>query len=174
MKLQKYVKGFTLIELLVVIAIIGVLSTLAVVSLNSAREKSRNTSRVSNIKQIQNALEMDFNDNSSYLKSAAKQDPFEGTIVGGNLVKGIGSAMSTIPTAPNVGDGSCDGTAGNEKTYIYQSTNSDNTAACPLVAGESCGGYLLQFCLGSDTGTITAGTNCAKQSGIVPGPCTWK
>src|SRR4030042_6531047 len=65
-------RGFTLIELLVVIAIIGLLSTLAVVSLNSAREKSRDAKRVSDIKQIQTALEMYYNDkNANPIKTTA-------------------------------------------------------------------------------------------------------
>ena len=51
-------KGFTLIELLVVIAIIALLSTLSVVALNSARVKSRDARRLSDIKQIRTALEM--------------------------------------------------------------------------------------------------------------------
>ena len=59
-------KGFTLIELLVVIAIIGLLSTLAVVSLNNARQKSRDAKRVSDIKQIQTALELYFADQNAY------------------------------------------------------------------------------------------------------------
>jgi general secretion pathway protein G len=59
-------KGFTLIELLVVIAIIGLLSTLAVVALNNARQKSRDAKRVGDIKQIQTALEMYYNDVGHY------------------------------------------------------------------------------------------------------------
>ena len=51
-------KAFTLIELLVVISIIAVLSTLSIVSLGNARQKSRDTRRVSDIRQIQTALEM--------------------------------------------------------------------------------------------------------------------
>jgi prepilin-type N-terminal cleavage/methylation domain-containing protein len=51
-------KGFTLIELLVVIGIIALLSTLSVVALSSARAKSRDARRVSDIRQIRTALEM--------------------------------------------------------------------------------------------------------------------
>lgn len=59
-------KGFTLVELLVVIAIIGLLSTLAVVSLGSARTKARDARRISDIRQIQTALELYFATNSQY------------------------------------------------------------------------------------------------------------
>ncbi|MBI2053423.1 MAG: type II secretion system protein [Candidatus Sungbacteria bacterium] len=52
--------GFTLIELLVVIAIIGVLSSIVLASLNSARRKSRDARRITDIKQIQLALELYF------------------------------------------------------------------------------------------------------------------
>ncbi|MCX6782337.1 MAG: prepilin-type N-terminal cleavage/methylation domain-containing protein [Candidatus Magasanikbacteria bacterium] len=59
-------KGFTLIELLVVIAIIGLLSTLAVVALGSARQKARDSKRLSDLKQTQTALELFFTDNNTY------------------------------------------------------------------------------------------------------------
>lgn len=63
---MKNKKGFTLVELLVVIAIIGLLSTLAVVALSSARSKARDARRMSDIKQIQTALELYFSDNGEY------------------------------------------------------------------------------------------------------------
>ncbi len=56
-------RGFTLIELLVVIAIIGVLSSIALASLNSARSKGNDGKRVSDLREIQKALEVYATDN---------------------------------------------------------------------------------------------------------------
>jgi len=59
-------KGFTLIELLVVIAIIGILATIVMVSLNTARSKARDARRVSDIRQLQLALQMYYDSVGSY------------------------------------------------------------------------------------------------------------
>lgn len=60
-------RGFTLIELLMVIAIIGLLSSVIVVSIDAARIKARDARRISDIKQIQNALELyALNNNGNY------------------------------------------------------------------------------------------------------------
>lgn len=58
--------GFTLIELLVVISIIGLLASVVLVSLNNARKKARITKRVVDLKQIQKALELYYNENNGY------------------------------------------------------------------------------------------------------------
>ncbi len=55
---KKLTKGFTLIELLVVIAIIGLLSSIVLASLNQARVKARDSRRMSDLHQIQLALEL--------------------------------------------------------------------------------------------------------------------
>jgi len=58
--------GFTLIELLIVVAIIGLLATLAIVSLTSAQQRARDTKRVADIKALQTALELYWNENAQY------------------------------------------------------------------------------------------------------------
>lgn len=49
-------KGFTLIELMVVIGVIGILAAVIIGSLNSTKNKARNTRRLQEIKSIHTAL----------------------------------------------------------------------------------------------------------------------
>ncbi len=70
---MKKSRGFTLIELLVVVAIIGMLSSMVLVSVNSSRIKSRDARRLSDLSQIQKALELFYSQNGRYpqINSAA-------------------------------------------------------------------------------------------------------
>jgi len=136
-------QGFTLVELLVVIAIIGLLSTLSIVALNSARARSRDARRVADVKQIQTALEMYFNDAASYPAAVAS-----GTSIAYDTGIGTTTYMQVVPTPPTPDDG-CTGSV----EYSYTQTGS----------GAS---YTLEYCLGADTSGISAALNTATPAGI--------
>ena len=59
-------KGFTLIELLVTISIIGILSTLLIANFNSTRQRARDAQRKSDLRNIQTALRLYYNDCGKY------------------------------------------------------------------------------------------------------------
>ncbi len=59
-------KGFTLIELIIVIAVIGIISTLFSVNFLGAKQRGRDQQRISDLKQIQTALEVYRLDNGEY------------------------------------------------------------------------------------------------------------
>jgi len=65
-------RGFTLIELLVVIAIISILASIVMVSLNTARAKARDARRISDIRQLQLALQMYYDASGSYPAALSK------------------------------------------------------------------------------------------------------
>lgn len=141
MELDSKKSGFTLIELLVVIAIIGLLATMSIVALNNARSKSRDSKRVADVKQIQTALELYFNDANGYPDSVSSGSAIE--------YNGI-TYMSEVPTAPTPADGTCDDTS---NTYTYSSVDSNRS-------------YSLEYCLGESTSGADAGLNTASPSGI--------
>lgn len=66
MRMFKNSKGFTLIELLVVIAIIGILASIVLVSLNDARQGARDVKRIGDMRQAQLAMEIYFDDETTY------------------------------------------------------------------------------------------------------------
>ncbi len=65
-KIRNFSGGFTLIELLVVISIISLLSSVVLSSLNSARVKSRDAKRISELRELSTALELFYHDNGRY------------------------------------------------------------------------------------------------------------
>ena len=108
--------GFTLIELLVVIAIIGILSSVVLASLNSARSKGRDARRLSDIKQLQLALELWYDANGSEYPDA--------------LSSLASTYIQSIPTDPQGG-----------AAYSYDNlTNA--SGACDIATGV-CSSYVI-------------------------------
>ena len=69
---NKRTTGFTLIELLVVISIIAILSTIVLISVSKVRAKARDATRFSDIRQINNAIQL-------YISDKNKAPPSDGT-----------------------------------------------------------------------------------------------
>jgi prepilin-type N-terminal cleavage/methylation domain-containing protein len=140
-------KAFTLIELLVVIAIIGILATLAVVALQQARQNARDAKRMADMKQVQTALELFFNENGRY---PTTEEWSNGTITSSSSHEVF---MYSIPTAPSPADGDCL-EASNSYAYI------------PAVDGST---YTIDFCTGKQVSDLPGGAKQMTPGGIIMG-----
>jgi general secretion pathway protein G len=139
-------RQFTLIELLVVIAIIGLLATISVISLNNARAKARDAKRVADVKQVQTALELYFNDKGHY----PTETEFNSGSILSTSTNGTTTYMAIIPSATNPPDGSCtDG----QNQFKYVASNNGTI-------------YAIGYCVGNTTGSLAAGPKCADPTGV--------
>lgn len=96
-----YSDGFTLIELLVVIAVIGIMSSMVLVSLGPVRDKARDARRQSDLRQINLAMEMCFDDNSCETASNGGSERYFQTIEGADTVAQIGRYLNPVPEDPS-------------------------------------------------------------------------
>ena len=120
---NKHNRGFTLIELLVVVAIIGILSSVVLASLNSARAKGRDAKRLSDMLQVQIALEMYYDSNGSYPNPGwgwRSECNAWGGFTPSNVVPGL--TPTFIPMFPS--DPTMD-KAANTSCYLYLSNGTD-------------------------------------------------
>ncbi len=147
------VKGFTLVELLVVIGILGMLGAALLTTLNPVvqLQKSRDTRRKADLKQIQNALELYTQDVGHY--------PLDGTFLTGASWKvGTTTYMGTMPKDPqntiNNYAYQTDATGSYYQLYAPLERDTDpqicplsgGTHKCPGVTGPtSCGSGVCSF-----------------------------
>ncbi len=138
-------RAFTLIELLVVIAIIGILATLAVVALQQARSRARDSKRMADMKQLQTAMELFFNENGRY---PTTDEWNSGAITSSSSGE---TFMYSIPFAPAPADGDC---LEASNTYVYTPQNS----------GAS---YTIDFCTGKQISDLPEGAKQMTPGGII-------
>jgi len=95
-------KGFTLIELLVVIAIIGLLAAIVLVSLNTARQKARDTRRIGDIRQIALGLELYYDNNNNAYPGDVDATTCDDWAAMVTAIQ-TGGYMTVVPTDPGGG-----------------------------------------------------------------------
>lgn len=140
-------KGFTLIELLVVISVIAILSTLTVVYLDTARMAARDARRVADVKQVQLALKMYYNDVGIYPTFVT---------INSSIANGGTNYLLRVPSNPTPrSDNGCP-----DQDYQYTQL-------------ESGQGYNFTFCLGDRTDDLDAGPRVATHNGILNCPTGW-
>ena len=139
-KLNNKKLGFTLVEILIVLTIISIIAALATIAYDNYLTSARDHQRASDINRIQLALEQYHRDEGFY----------PSTLTPGQALIGSTSSttyMAIVPEPPTTVDGAC-----SDSNYTYNQNSADS--------------YTLTFCLGSQTGDMTAGVSCATPNGI--------
>lgn len=159
-------RGFTLIELLAVVAIIGILSSVVISSVNQARSRARDTKRISDVRQIQNALEVYFANNGYYPEFTSLNPRCNTRPSGTNSLNILVSQgfISVVPDDPK--------NISSTPNYCYEYVGLGNLSIYPTASGVLCGGkprtdykYTLLFSLekpstGYPLATASYYTNC--------------
>lgn len=115
-------------------------------ALESARIKARDERRLSDVKQIQVALEMYYNEMGFY--------PSVSEFLSKSIKTEASTYLVSIPEALLPADGSCVDKEGSNR-YTYK-TDSNGSASQT---------YTLTYCLGNDVDNIKAGVNTASEKG---------
>jgi prepilin-type N-terminal cleavage/methylation domain-containing protein len=147
--IEKKTKGFTLIELLVVVAIIGLLVSLISIGFGTARLKSRDARRLSDVQQVRSGLELYFAQGQGYPNTALW--------IPRTLISCNSQPMFTVPIDPSP-----------VFTYTYASSGN----SFPGCGGTVNSAYKLQFVTEGTTDYGPAGTYCVRPAeGVTSGVC---
>jgi general secretion pathway protein G len=150
-------KGFTLIEILIVVAIIAILASVVLVGLGPTQQAGRDARRISDLNEVQNGLELYYNQCGYYPGSAEATSPCGAfaqistwaaltTSLKGTTPIGI----STVPSDPSANKKYQYGTSAIGDVYVLEATLENvgnsvftgyNGASFPTVTGvTSCVG----------------------------------
>lgn len=136
-------RGFTLAEIVTTVVIITAIITISMAYFGAARRMGRDTRRVTDIKNIQAALENYHRQEGSYPDQI---------IIGGSIYSSSSNVtyMTSVPSNPTPrNEGDC-----LDNDYFYQkNTTYDN--------------YFLTFCLAEKNGSYSKGLNIESSDGII-------
>lgn len=140
---RKKQSGFTLIELLVVIAVIGLLSGIVLQSLQSARYKSQNAKRLTDIDQIEKAINLYMTKTNDKLPTSS-----------GGTWNCIGLSSGTCWQAPNTYPAPT-GTTASSNINLALAGNISQIPKDPTLALGTNGDYYMYFYRTSTTPDLT-------------------
>ncbi len=155
---KKNALGFTLIEILIVIMLIGILSVIGVYGFTSSQQRVRDATRKADLKNLQTALRLYYNDRGRYPASSGGQINACGSSCnspcnwGSEWLCGSTSYMSTLPKDPV--SQSADG-----YVYVYTVNASDSDL------------YTLSTCLENKNdshGIVDTGCNSGLKFEVKP------
>ena len=133
-------RAFTLIEMIVILFVIAILLSVAIISFNSSRSQALNTKILADVRQMQGALRLYYNDYKAYPTTEEWAEKERGT--------SSGSYLSKIPKHPKILEDPCQSFG---EKYIYESD------------GKT---YTLKFCLGKKVSSLSSGINVAIPDGV--------
>lgn len=182
-------KGFTLIEVLAVITIIGVLSAFVFSGAAASRKSGRVAQRVSDMKRVQNALELYYAQNKSYPSTGGSGSwrstcPLWGGHAGNNVIMDVNNNNRLVPTyLPAMPNDPQTAPGSNNNCYLYTSNGSDyaflNHWVTDFSDGSSGATYLKHPELvdpardGGSNANIVDGTNIWSWKVSSPGAIAW-
>ena len=109
-------KGFTLIEILIVVAIIAILASIVLVGLGPTQALGRDARRAADLHEVQNALELYYNKNGTYVTGMSGKNWSDFTAV----LVGAGIAINALPDDPSSGKHYRYGSDAAGTTYILE------------------------------------------------------
>ena len=145
-------KGFTLIEILIVVAIIGILASVVVVGLGPAQKRGRDSRRVSDLRSVQNALELYYGKNGQY------------------PTVGVGSwgEFATVLTGAQIGTNQIPKDPTSSRDYVYRVDAAGTTYVLGAQLEDTTGNIMQSSYTGAlpDTGTTVPGGAACGTAGF--------
>lgn len=165
-------QGFTIVELLIVIVVIGILAAISTVAYNGTQQRTRDMSRISDLRGLQKVIEMYYIDNGSYPLPGNGSGSWTGqcTTYGAKDDYIVGLTPAYIPKLPYEKYFTTVG----QQCYLYRSNGIDYSLISHMSAESVCGGDPSNICNSEAIRAFDRPINTQLTFAVYsPGGATW-